>query len=586
MARRKMWTMMGHSIGEGGAGSSPMIAAAPYLQTITASPQRVLYPGIYAWTAKAGWSGSGGTPPSFSPAAGEFLTLTTNAPTSPAGAHPHPSPYNYPNTRSFPISPGFYIASDTGGGSWTGIELALSWHMSNAVAGPLYFNKLCIPGSSVLRRDTGMTDPLALAAFGVPTTAHGADYPGGLNSHFAWFTPADKFDYQPGTDRLFGVWEARMHAAVASIENGTAPECDENDEADLDLVILWFGDNDCSSGGDRIRAWKADILSIIKRIRELADANNWSSKPGYQIPFVLMKINEHYGTEADRDAMNAALDEIAAEDPYVRARSTDEETLTEAGFGAADPVRIGPSTHLSHNAYLELAKGVFDDWQDMQTDPLSALNMDELIDVAEAKARVTTYFEKSRERTDAGDDVLLQHINGALHHIENKLGDNCYWLRQRRSLSVTQTNQVVTLPPYISRVLRLESTADVTCDQEYQLLGFSAGRQQVYIPNGTGAYHIHYIAQSRDLVTDGQKVPLPAMCLEWLVVEACRRLARASNNLTLMDSLAAEANALMEDVGKHASLMQRAFNTRVSAQRELRGRIGTQSTNTTGRDRR
>src|SRR5262249_119045 len=134
-----MWGLIGHSMGEGFAGSSPMIQAASWLHDLWANSNYDSAAGhlpplvpnsvsktLSMWTAKSGWGGSPGTPPTFTPGEGPFLPLNIIAPSSPTGLHPFNSPYNYPNGRSMPASPTAYQAATTGGRCWVGIELPLS----------------------------------------------------------------------------------------------------------------------------------------------------------------------------------------------------------------------------------------------------------------------------------------------------------------------------------------------------------------------------------------------------------------------------------------------------------------------------
>jgi hypothetical protein len=468
MARRKMWTLLGHSMGEGLAGTTSMYTEARWLLPFggTGSPsdglpftptiERRVYSNIFSWTAKAGFSGSGGTPPNFGAGAGQWLEMTTEFPTSPAYPHPYASPFNYPNTRSLPLSPPLYVASTAGafasaagGGSYVGIELPLAWKFSHYWTGePTYFLKLAIPASFFMRHERGFFSTPILNQLGIPTSSLGAAYPGGLSSYYSWFTPADRFDFATSTGRLYQTWKDRMTAAAAE-----AAAASPADKLDVRLVILWLGDNDAreadinvaSTSPSRIRDFESTYRNFIEQVRADLVENDWTSLPEHKIIVIGMGIQDGYGNSPTQALMNAALQNIARDDPWFRVRDVNGyQTLLEAGFTDA--------AHLGHRGYVDAANDVFDDYVEMETAGEDALARDIRVSLSDVRDRVSTYYERNRTTTNANETALNQHINGALFHILNKVSDSAWWLRQIHPISISGgPTTTVTLPRHDHR---------------------------------------------------------------------------------------------------------------------------------------
>ena len=587
MARRKMWTLLGHSMGEGLAGTTQMYTEARWLLPFggTGSPsdglpftptiERRVYNNIFAWTAKAGFSGSGGTPPNFSPGAGQWLQMTTEFPTSPAFPHPYTSPFNYPNTRSLPLSPPLYVASsagafasDAGGGSYVGIELPLSWKLSHYWTEDVYFLKLAIPASFFFRHERGFFSTPILNALGIPTSALGAEYPGGLSSYYSWFTPADRFDFQPNTGRLYQTWKDRMTAAAAE-----AAADSPADSLDMRLVILWFGDNDCreadanvaSVSPSRVRDFEDIYRAFIDQIRRDLVDNNWTSLPEHKIPIIGMGIQRAYGNTPTQDAMNQALENIQRDDPWFRTKDVNQyQTLLQAGYSDA--------SHLSHRGYIFAANDVFDDYVEMETAGEDALARDIRVSLSDVRDRVSTYYERNRTTTNASETALNQHINGALFHILNKVSDSAWWLRQIHPLSISSgPTTTFSLPRHVHRILRIERAAEPGYPLRFEMTGFTdAGRMQILMKEAyVGTHNVHFITQPKELTRDDELVPLPYNLVEWLVVEAARRLARSSGNLPLHESLTLEARELKDDCMRNIHAVRRPAQDRLHGQRRL-----------------
>lgn len=583
MAARKMLQLLGHSNAEGFGGTVPLFAAYPQYMDLYASRgytrvagnltpfvSESLYKNIKVWTAKSGWSAAGGTPPDFSPAEGTFLDMTVVPPYSPADPHPYSSPYNYPNNRSMPCSPVAMAATYEGGGTLHGVEIPLCWHLSHHWADTVWMMKLAVPGSLFLRFDEGVlwagttnTSPLDFYGIPVATTP--------MDTHFSWWYPGRMFDWAPGSGRFYSVWKQRMTAAAAEASA-------QGDVLDTRLVILWMGDNDSTvasaafgaGASDRIRNWEVDYRAFIKQIRKDLEDNNWTQVPGSQVAIMMMGIHKDYGDTSIRTTMNGALQNIARDDPYTRfIDTTNFRVLKASGY---NPPNVGGSGHYSHLGYVDAAQAVMDALIALETDTTDSLSDDDRITREDVRDRVKTYYERGRARTDATDEAINQHISSAYLHIINRVGDQAWWLRRIVDLALSaDANIAQTLPRFVQRVLRIERTDNPGYPLHFELQGMTdSGRLQIVLKEGgSGTYRFHCITKAREIVGDQQAIPLPYNLIEWLVVETCRRLARASGNTTLQQSLAQEVTELSADAMRNIAAMQRARQDRLYTQRKL-----------------
>lgn len=155
--------MQGHSNCNSLAGHQPLLLAHPDMAPIhfaIGDATRHYYDNIFVFTEPHGWPGAGGTPPEYAITDGEWLEMTANCPTSPTAAHPHPSPFMYPNTTGWQV-PNHQLEGATGNrgdGGMSGVELPLLWRLSHYWSDQLGLVKLAVPGSRFLRFDFGETE--------------------------------------------------------------------------------------------------------------------------------------------------------------------------------------------------------------------------------------------------------------------------------------------------------------------------------------------------------------------------------------------------------------------------------------------
>lgn len=593
MARKKAITIVGHSNAEGLASSKSMLTAASWLATVgspggpdrTRGIAKYVYKNIKVFTNQIPWGNNGSPPTSpdntsafggvtptwdktgspifHSPGhikQGAWLDMTTAVLGSPSGGasmdHPYSPPYQYPNTRSLPAPPSVYNADggkyspwgnsygNAGGGSLVGVELPLCWRMSHHWGETIYLVKLAVPGSFLLREDEGLS----------------------TISNQYWWSPLDNFDWHPNTGRLYQSWLDKMTGAASALDSG--------DSLDLRCIVLWMGDNDANQASPRIDYFEQAYKALIAQMRADIDANDWSAIPAAQIPILMVGIHKSYNSSSDTPnhpaRCNAVLKQIAKDDDYaIWVDSDDWELLSTAGV--TDPA-LGPGGHFSHNGYITAADDLYDAFITLQTAALDAMQETGQVNRSEVRSRVLNYYERGQSRTDATSSIVNQHINAALFHILNRVGDNAYWLRRITTLSISGgPTTPVTLPRNVHRVLRVESNNVPDYPLHFVMLGHTdAGRMQILLKERfTGNFNVHYITRPAELTKDSQIVPLPYDLIEWLVVETCRRLARASGNTALQMSFLRESEALQADVMRNIQAVRRAAMDRLYGQRRL-----------------
>lgn len=570
---RKAWTLCGHSIGEGLAGSSPLYQQHPWLRTFGGakapeSPSfegKRIHQGLKMFVNKLPWMVGTTNPSPFTSSPGyieqgAWLDMTLDCALSPGHPHPYASPYQYPSGRSVPITPYDYRADgagklpiSTGGGALTGVELPLSVRLSQYWGESTYGIKLSVPSCYFLRNDIAGQTYAATAPSYSPMT---------------WWTPVDTFDWDPSSGRFYDAMFRKLAGAQAAMP--------ANEKISVECCILWFGDNDANRSPEAVINFKEFYRAWIKKWRHDLVAGGYTQLAEDQIPCILMSVFPAYGTAAQRGTMNTEMQELAAEMPFVAYVDTSSyQTLAAAGYI--------DSTHPSHNGYVTASADIVDALMAMNTLPHDALDLDAAITVATAKDEVRSFYENNKVRTGAtSDDTLLLHMNGALDHIVNKMGDLCYWLRKREEIEVTSdTGGVITMDKKVKRILVIEDPNDATYPLQFEMIGQADGgklqivmKERGDIPSTTGTFTFQYIEATLPLSADSQYVPLPKEMLEWFLTETCRRVARSAGHPVLQASLDNDSKELQADAFRYAGTMQRAKHDRLRTQRRMRGRIG------------
>lgn len=615
VSRLKTFVLLGHSNADGWAPMDSVYDGTNitgHLQTQTTLPKtdplNAWWRNVYVATWAQPFPGSEGTPTYMSPDNVDMLEMTVACPLTPAGEHPHPSPYNYPNVAgasyprwgylAFPYANFTYDRGNSPSGPWldtitdsygarTGLEVPLAWHWKNYWQEQVGVVKVAFSSSFLLPAEagsgTGFVDP-AIFPLGVPPSDYTPAHPTGravetaINGEFGYtanWTPADAFDFAPSTDRFYRYWFQKMKGAAAALPSGT--------KLDVRLVIPWMGDNDSVARSSQVleQDWKRTVQEFVKRIRKDLVEQDWTALPEDQIQIVWPKIHTGYpnGLSPDYDSigfMNGVLDDIAKEDEFfATVESKDWKTLLDENLDIYSAI-LNASNHFGPEGYRQAAEDVMDAFMPAHEDAFDALDLDETKTVSEAKDAVKLYYTKSRSNTELQDDLLLQHLNGAMFHVFNHVGDNAWWLRRRVTLSIDGgPTRVTTLPRYVKRLLMIEDASDPDYPIDFVQIGHAdGGRLQINMrERSTGTFTCQIISNPRELKKDDQIVPAPRQVFEWIVVEACRRLAASSSNAALSAHFAGEARQLMEDCMRNAGQTQRSKKDVMRTQRR-RPRLG------------
>lgn len=603
--RLKTFVLLGHSNADGWATLPNMVSAAPHLKPLSqTNPLREYWVNVYAATWAQPMPGVNATPNYVGTSAVDWLEMTTANKLQPEDLHPHSSPYDYPNVSGAsyprfyyeawgdlgniafgssytPTSGRWFSEQSTSYGPRCGLEIPLSYGWKNYWGQQVGFCKVAFSSSFFLPSEQaatsdGWVDPLftstglrpsnyspATSPWDVPT-AMGYDYGYSTN-----WTPADAFDFSVATDRFYKYWFNKMTGAAAALPAGT--------KMDVQLVIPWMLDNDSVARlSDLLRQdTKKAVLKFVDQIRSDLVANDWTTLPKHQIPIIWPKV--HFGypslispSENTQIIINDILAEIAKDDDFFEVQdSWSWDTLTDDGesiYGAL----INGLNHFGSSGYVQAAEDIMDTWENMRVESFDALDQDETITLDEARDRVRTYYSKSRSNTDLDDTTVNQHLNAAMYSVLNHVGDNAYWLRRRLSLEIDGgPSTVFTLPKIVHRLLVIHDAADPTYPIQFEQVGFGdGGRLQIHMDErSSGTYDCSFITMPKELTRDDQIVPAPKVITEWIIVEACRRLAAASSNAPLMGHFAGEVARLQSDTMRHMGQTQRSKNDRMRTQR-------------------
>mgnify|MGYP003339022112 CR=1 FL=1 len=252
--RLKTFVLIGHSNADGWASSDLLWTSpyAPYLApgSTSASTDGSYWKGVYVATSAQPFPAANHDPVASSVDDVAWLEMTVNNPDSPAASHPHPSPYNFPNNQGACYPRWMYNAANifpSGGGTGTkcGVEIPLSWFWHHHWNEQVGIVKMAFSSTYMMRADVSGSAASTLAATWLDLYGWGGDTP--ANGHqdavnpspfgyYGYWTPADQFDWAPGTDRLYGLLIDKMTGAQSAL----AP----NTKMDVQLLVIWMGDNE------------------------------------------------------------------------------------------------------------------------------------------------------------------------------------------------------------------------------------------------------------------------------------------------------------------------------------------------------
>ena len=542
---------------------------------------------------------------------GEWLEMTIASPQTPSEPHPHSSPYNYPNNQGSCAPRYLYEAWGKGGnytmspagpiagpnysptGDWFnqhprgpnchgvrhGVEIPLMRLYQSYVGEQVGLVKLAVSSTTVQAAEGGFDektwlDPYNIGEWGSPNlpfyVRSAADVTG--EPYYCYWTPSEKADWSPASERLYNDFARKMDAAAAQLPEGTV--------MDLDAVVVWFGDNDANTlGENELKAtWSRHVRTIINRIRSDAVARGWTTKPAEQVKILWPSVQFAYNGQGSPnwnapDYCNSVLSGIAENDEYMTVLPVsgwNSLTYDRLVYGYDAPLIIEEGSHYGSSGYEQAARDMIGQLQKMDELPFDAIDLDEAITVDEAKSRVRQYYGRSRGNIDIDDAELLQHLNGAYYHCLNQAGDNVWWLRRREQFSITAGPTAIhTFPKKVDRVLRIEGREDPSYPIQFELIGHSSnGKLQINMSEqASGTFWVQYITVPRRLTSDAQYLNAPEVIVEWIIVETCRRLASSASNEPLAAYYSGESRVLQQDTMRHMGQTQRKRPTRMRTQR-------------------
>lgn len=597
----KTFVLLGHSNADGWAPYTDMISSPTrtYVQSKTsqdwrtATPTEHYYENCFVATSAQPFPGSSGTPAVTTPGQVEWLELTTANTASPNDPHPHSSPYDYPNNQGacyaryyyywYPqgFSGSVYQTPDSSDheGVRCGVELPFMWLWRHAWGEQVGMVKMAFSSTFMMAAPgTKENTKLASAWLGthdpaVPSSINTTSYP-----YNCYWTPDEKFDWAPGTKRIYQMWYDKMVGAAAAMPSGS--------QMDVQCVILWMGDNEALRGNrNLLEGFEDNYKALISKIRQDCIENGWTTLEESKIPVVIPSVHSLYNAGTPNPSpdfntatfCNTAIQNIAAADPYVTwVNAENWEMLDAAG---TTPVGVNAANHYSAGGYMEGAKTIMDAWSSMtdvtpgpeqSVEEYDAFDIDDAMSVDEARRRVRLYYGRSKSATDIDDNLLMLHLNAAMQHCFNQLGDNAWWLRRIANIYLDAgPNKAVTLPRYVDRLMKIEDPSDLEYPLRFEQLGHvDHGRLQILMnERGKGTYRCHFITVPPELTKGDDKVPCPKNIAEWIIVETCARLAGSSTNAALAGFFAGESAKLMDSARRSVSQTQRTKRDRMKTVR-------------------
>jgi hypothetical protein len=327
-----------------------------------------------------------------------------------------------------------------------------------------------------------------------------------------------------------------------------------SDTLDVVGIFVKEGESDCT-----VQA-RADVSGQnMERLRDQLRADigqlAMSVKQPEHIPFVIAGHNETSWTYAN--TFNAQMVNLAADDPYTGFVSVNNLTRF--------PRRTSDAAHLNILGVTNLGLDWFQEWIAVREAATSA--------TAVSSSRPTLAQIRQRafiraERNDVGNGATSaqvdQFINDSLREFYNTIGENAYFSRLIKDITVNVHPTTTTLPRPIHRLLRLEDTTS-GADLRWKLIGYDEEGKQIIrvhdVPSGT--VRAHYMTTWNDLEKDDDRLPVPNEYSELIVLLTVKRMTESFGNAVMMKYFASEVERLYKttkrdilraDRGRHGAL--------------------------------
>lgn len=587
VTKLKTFVLLGHSNADGWAPLDDVVSSPynKYLssrvgQSYKTRPTPDYYDNCYVATSAQPFPDANGTPVATTPGQVEWLELTTANTASPNDPHPHSSPYDYPNNRGscYPRQNyWFYTPNFTGtrfitpndsrhAGTLCGLEIPFMWQWRHYWGEQVGMVKMAFSSTFMMAAE-GDKDNESATSWIRP---YSPTVPASVNDNYNWYaywTPDEKFDWAPSTDRIYQMWYQKMVGAAAALPAGT--------KMDVQCVILWMGDNEALRGNrNLLQGFEDNYRELIDRIRSDLVENEWTGLAKSQIPIIIPGVQSLYASTNNPspdfntvDWCNDAIKRIADQDLYVTWLDPEGwNTLADDGRTQTYLTIPNPLNHYGASGYVQASQDVMEAFREMAKEPFDAFDIDDAMTVDEARRRVRLYYGRSKSQTDLDDNLLLLHLNAAMQHCFNQLGDNAWWLRRIDDLYLNAgPNKKVTLPRFVHRLMKIEDPSDLEYPLRFEQLGHVDGGKLQILMNerGQGTYRCHFITMPKELTTGDEKLPCPKNIAEWIVVETCARLAGSSTNAALAGFFAGESAKLQDSARRSVSQTQRTKRDRM-----------------------
>lgn len=416
--------------------------------------------------------------------------------------------FDYPNFLAFPWASPFVYKSLYR----INYVPELTWQLRNTLATPVYGLVLGVSSSTL--------SPTYIGA-----TLH--------TSTFSWAHDVTHNDWHPSSETgHYSVLTAALTAMEADIVAA-------GDTMDVRGIFTTLAENDASDE-QRAARYGVNMKLLRDTLRTyIADAG-MSAKKASDIPW----INAGIGPTAHvyKDTVNAALAQLAEDDPYTGYVEIDSTYVYEDGvhYDAASQILLGQS--------------FYTEWERVRERAFDATRATaELPTLASIRTKVRNRFERSDSANDTRSAMIDQFINDSLREIHNTLGDNAWFLRRVETLTLSSVYpDTLTMPYCVKRLLRVENTTYPGKQIDWKGVSLtSSGRLQLALHDYSGGPFVcHFIALPQDLSLDGDLALVPNDYIELVVMLTCKRLAESIGNGTIAGYYASETERLWRYVKK------------------------------------
>lgn len=385
---------------------------------------------------------------------------------------------------------------------------------------------------------------------GATVVSRTEDSTGGTS--FSWFDPLVHNSWSPGYgNRLAKVLiQDFLKTGAVAAANSVLGETIE-----VVAIVGAIGETD-SQDLQRAEQFGENLRAVLKYFRtEIANAN-LSAVRAEHIPCIMAKVRETDGVWTHAATVNAAMVQIATDDPYFGLVDTDD--ISVGGNTGVD------TAHFDAAGQILLHKRFYSKYLEVIGRPDAAADFEEnRATLLSLRNRVKDRYEKNQATNDAEDSLIDQFINDAQREIFNDLGDHAWFLRNIETMTLTAgPTTPVNLPRVVKRILRIERDSEPGTPVGFRMLGFTdEGRIQILMDSFfQGDFRVHYMSVPRDMTKDSDVSVIPPQFTELVVLLTCRRLAQVGRSMELEATFHAEAQRVWLQCKKIAQAVSRARN--------------------------